>query len=179
VVDAAAEGQVRAGALAAEVEVGGGGAPVLLVAVGRAEQREDQLAGRHRLARQLHLAGHDAARELHRAVVAQQLVHRGGVERRVGGQALELVAVAQQRQRAVADEVDRGLVAGQVEQQHLVQQLVTREPVAVLLRRDQGGQHVVGRVGPLPVDGGLDVGGHALARLHDGREVGGVDERLQ
>ena len=70
-------------------------------------------------------------------VVAQQLVDRVGVERRVVAPALELGAVAQQRERAVADEVDGRLVAGDVQQDHLVEQLVGRQPVAVVLGGDE------------------------------------------
>ena len=68
----------------------------------------------------------DPPRELHRRVVAQQLVDRVGVERRVVAPPFELRAVAEQRERAVADEVHGGLVAGDVEQDHLVERAPRR-----------------------------------------------------
>ena len=102
---------------------GGCRAPLVLVAVRRPEQGEHELAGLDVLAGELDVGGDDAPRDLDRAVVAQQLVDRVGVERGVGHEALELVAVAEQGERAVADEVDGRLVPGQVQQDDLVAQL--------------------------------------------------------
>ncbi len=178
-MDAAAERQVAARALAAEVEVGRGRAPLALVAVRRAEQREDQLAGADLLAGDLDVGGGDAARHLHGAVVAQQLVHGVGVERRVGDEPLELVAVAQQGERAVADEVHGRLVAGQVQQHDLVAQLDGGQAVAVLLGGDHAAEQVVGRVAPLPLDGVVDVGEHLVGGGDDAAQVGLVGERLE
>ena len=61
--------------------------------------------------------------------------------------------MAQERVRAVADEVDGRLVTGDVEQDHLVEQLVGREPVAAVLGGDERRQQVVGGVRTLPLDG--------------------------
>ena len=61
--------------------------------------------------------------------------------------------MAQQRVGAVADEVDRGLVAGDVEQDHLVEQLVGGEAVTGVLGGEERGEQVVGGMGALPLDG--------------------------
>ena len=60
------------------------------------------------------------------------------------------VAVAQQRERAVADEVDRRLVAGDVEQHHLLDELVVAEAVAFVFGGDERAEQVVARVLALP-----------------------------
>ncbi len=59
-------------------------------------------------------------------------------------------AIAQQRERAVADEVDGGLVAGDEEQHHLVDELVGGEPLAVVFGIDERGEQVVGGMRALP-----------------------------
>ena len=79
---------------------------------------------------ELEVPDRDAARELHRAVEAEQLVDRGVVEPGIGAQPLELVGMAEQRQCAVADQVHRGLVAGDVQEHHLVHQLLLVEHVS-------------------------------------------------
>ena len=86
-----------------------------------------------------------APAHLHRAVEAQQLVGQVRVERRVRLQELELRAVAEQRERAVADQVHRRLVAGDVEQHDLLHELFGAQPVAFVLGGDQRGEEVVGR----------------------------------
>jgi hypothetical protein len=58
---------------------------------------------------------HDAPRDLDRAVVAQQLVAPAASSAGIGASRSNWSRWPQQRQRAVADEVHRGLVAGQVE----------------------------------------------------------------
>src|SRR5690606_12455724 len=95
----------------------------------------------------------DAPALLDRAVVAQQLLDRVRRQVRVLAQRLQLVGVPQQCQRAVPDEVDRGLVPGDVEQADLRDQFLVGEHVAVVLGRDEGGQQVVRRVLALPLDG--------------------------
>ena len=74
----------------------------------------------------LELGERDAARHLHRAVVAEELVRHRRLDARVRAQQLELVAVAQERERAVADQVDGRLVAGDVEQDQLLDELLGR-----------------------------------------------------
>ena len=51
-------------------------------------------------------------RELHRAVEAQAFVGGVRVEARIVAQSFELRPMVEERECAVADEVDRGLVAG-------------------------------------------------------------------
>ena len=55
--------------------------------------------------------------------------------------------MAEQRQRAVADQVDRRLVTGDVQQHDERDQLVRAQTVAGLLGRDQRRQQVVAGVG--------------------------------
>ena len=60
-------------------------------------------------------------------------------------QRLELLGMAQQRQHAVADQVDRRLVAGDEEEDAGGEQLVLAQLVAGLLGGDEAGEHVVAR----------------------------------
>ena len=76
--------------------------------------------------------------------------------------------MAEQGLHPVADEVDGGLVAGDVEQDDLVPQLGGGQHVAVLLGLDQAGEDVVGGMGPLPGDDLVEVGGHGVAGLEGG-----------
>ena len=83
---------------------------------------------------------------LHGPVVTQQFVDGSIVERRIVAPSHELVGVAQQRQDAVADQVDGGLVAGDVQQHDERDQLGGGEPVAGLLDRQQRRQQIVAEV---------------------------------
>ena len=122
---------------------------------------------RDRAAVDVDIDGGDAARELHRRVVAQQLVDRGGRDRRVVLPPFELRAVAEQRERAVADEVDGGLVTGDEQQHDLVDELVGGEPLALVLGVDERGEQVVGGMRALPLDRFEDVVVHVVGRVHD------------
>ena len=62
-------------------------------------------------------------------------------------------------------------MAGDVEQDHLVEQLVGGEPVAVVLGGDERGEQVVGRVRALPLDGVEHVLDDAVGRVDDLVEV--------
>ena len=86
---------------------------------------------------------------------------------------LQLVGMAQQGERAVADQVDGRLVAGHVEQHDERQELLDAQPVARLLGHEERRQHVVAEVGP----SGLDDLGEVGDQLGD-RRVAGV-ERLE
>ena len=81
--------------------------------------------------------------------------------------------MAQQGERAVADQVDGRLVAGHVEQHDERQELLDAQPVARLLGHEERRQHVVAEVGP----SGLDHLGEVGDELGD-RRVAGV-ERLE
>ena len=59
---------------------------------------------------------------------------------------IELIGVAQQCEHAVADQVHRGLVARDVQQDDEREQLLGREPVAFLLGDDEPRQHVAAEV---------------------------------
>ena len=108
------------------------------IVVGGAEHRQhrvtglgdDLLAARTDEHGRLHRHAHGV---LHRAVEAQQLVDRGIVERRIVAPAEQLVRVAQQRQRAVADQVDGRLVPCDVQQDDERDQLGRAERVAFVL----------------------------------------------
>ena len=94
------------------------------IAVDRANQSDCQRTGsNHRLAHRIvldrHPQDHVAAR-----FVAQEFLDRAANQRAVGAQARHLTGMPQQRQHAVADQGDGGLVAGD---QH----------------RDQVGQHLL------------------------------------
>lgn len=68
-------------------------------------------------------SGEAFSRCLHRTVVAQQSFDRRLDERGVVFQLLELIGVLQQRQHAVADEVDGGFVPSDQQQEHHGEQL--------------------------------------------------------
>ena len=101
-------------------------APAGGVAVGRGGHRHHERAGLDGAAADLERRHRDAPGHLHRGVEPQALLDRVGDEGRVVAEPGELVGVAQQLQRAVADEVDRGLVAGDEQQAQLVEQLARR-----------------------------------------------------
>ena len=85
--------------------------------------------------------------------------------------------MAQQRQHAVADQVDGGLVAGDQQQPQHGQHLALVQPVALFLRLGQPAQYIVLRLGATLLDDrreiGIEIGGGALGilafRLADGR----------
>jgi hypothetical protein len=82
------------------------------VVVGRAEQQDHLLAGRNLPSPDLDVLDGGAAIGLHGAVVAQHLLDGVLHQLRIVAQPLKLVRMAQQRQQAVADQVRRGLIAG-------------------------------------------------------------------
>ena len=92
----------------------------------------------------------DAPGELHGAVVPEELLDGVHGQARVGAERLVGGPVAQEREGAVPDQVDRCLVPGDVEQHDLVEELALGQLVAFLLRPDQGREEIVGRVLPLP-----------------------------
>ena len=92
-----------------------------------------------------------------RPVEAEHLLHRAGRQRRVGDEAVPLVALAQHGDGAVADEVHGGLVAGDEQQHHGGAQLLLGELVALLLGREQRREEVVARVGPALLEDAVEV----------------------
>src|SRR5215510_6652525 len=79
------------------------------VAVRRAEEEGHLRALREDVPAVGDLFERDADGELDRALVAQQLLDRGGDHARLLAHPTPLVGMPQQRQRAVADQVDRRL----------------------------------------------------------------------
>ena len=118
------------------------------VPVRRRQQDHRLLALLQRRATDLHLLQRDAACELHRRVIAQYLLDCALGQRRVVPQLGELIGVAQQRQRAVADQVHRRLVTGNQQQDARRQQLLLAQLVPFVFGGDQRADQVVLRVLP-------------------------------
>ena len=114
--------------------------------------------GAQTLAAHLQVVPDDPPVELDRAVVAQQLVDGRLEQFGLVAEAPQLIGMAEQRQKAVADQVARRLVASHQDQQHGGQQLLAGQPVAFLLGRQQDAHEIVPGLAP--------------ARLHDGLEIG-------
>ena len=166
-MDPRAERHVLPGIGAVEAQLGGIGTELGGVAVGGAEAGHDQVTGGDGHALDLQRLQGDAAGELHRAVEAQELLDGVGVEGRVVDQAAKLIGVVEQGVHAVADEVHRGLVAGEEQEHHVLQQLRVGELLAVLFGMDHGGEDVVVVSGALPRDGFGDDAAHVERGLDD------------
>ena len=135
------------------------------IAVARAEQDDDLFALRDRRLGDLDVRRRGSRRQLDRRVVAQQLLD-GGLD---GGAVLEqvqLVAVAQEREHAVADEVLRRLVSGDEDQDAQAEQLLLRQLLVVLLGGDERGQEVVARFLAAVLDEGPEVHAELRDRPH-------------
>ena len=142
------------------------------VAVGRAQQRYQLLALRHGCAGHFDVIGEGGARrELHGAVVAENLLDRGPHERPVVAQALQLLGEEEKRAQAVADQVGRRLVAGDEQQHDRREQLGLGELVALFFGVDEIGEHVVGRVAALVDDEIVEVIVDDARRFVDLREL--------
>ena len=89
------------------------------------------------------------------------------------------VAVTEQRERAVADEIDRRLVAGDVEQHHLLDELVGGEAVAFVLGRDERAEQVVARVLALPLDHFVRVGDDVVDGVERGERLFAGEDRVE
>src|SRR5207253_1859048 len=85
-------------------------------AVRRADERDDLLAPANPRPADLDVLDRDATGELHRAVVAQQLLAAALQQPRVAAQPLQLARVLEQRQHPPGDQVHGRLVAGDQEQ---------------------------------------------------------------
>jgi hypothetical protein len=117
------------------------------VAVGRPDEGHHHRARRDRAPTERHVLAGDARRALDLPIEAQQLLHRGADQRGIAAQPPEPIGMAQQGERAVADQVDGGLVPRDEEQDARGQQLDLAQAVARLLRGDQVRQHVGARRG--------------------------------
>ena len=176
-MDAAAEGDVAAAGprhVQAVRLVEG-----LRIAVGGAQRQDGGRAAPERDA--VHFAVVDDAPqiELHRGIEAQQLLHRGRDPARVLAQQPHLLRVLQERQHAVADQVGRGLVAGDEQQPQHGQHLALRQRVAGLFRLREGADDVVARLAPAGLDDRQEVGVEGRARGVRASPLPRADERLQ
>ena len=85
--------------------------------------------------------------EVHRRLVAQQFLDQADAQVGLVAQPLQHVGVAQQREHAVGDEVDGGLVAGDEQQDQRGDQFAALHPPVRAVVGDQPGQQVVAWVG--------------------------------
>ena len=87
--------------------------------------------------------------------------------------------MAEQRKRRVADQVHGRLVARDVEQEHLVDELLFAEPVALVFGREQSRQQVVGRMVALPSQHVLHMGEHVVGGGERGLDLLGAEDRVE
>ena len=140
------------------------------IPVRRADQRDHDLVLAHLLALELEgFQGHPVGALDGRVEPQHLLDHLGRHRRRVGAQGLPLRGVAEQRQHAVADQVDRGLEPR--DQQQAAQRQDLLGPHLIALRGDQLAQDVVARLAPAQLEEVLEqlpqyrVAGHQLPRV--------------
>jgi hypothetical protein len=84
-------------------------------------------------------------------------------------QALELVGVFEQGERAIADQVDRRLVASDEQQEHHREQLVGTEVVAGFFSLDQGGGQVIAGLSAAQHEEAAEIA-HELQRRRQGNQ---------
>src|SRR5208282_2849197 len=87
-----------------------------------------------------------ADRRLYGPVVAQHLFDRIRHQFGLAAQRRDLVRIARQRQRPVADQIGGGLVAGQQQQQNELQQLARAQRFALFVRGDERAYQVGSRL---------------------------------
>ena len=93
---------------------------------------------------QLDVAGQRARHQLCRALVAEDLLDRIGDAVRVGEHLRPLLREALQREQTVAEQLRRGLVARDDQEEEEADDLLVGEVLAVALGRDQRGGEIVG-----------------------------------
>ena len=129
------------------------------VAVGRREEQDDDVAGRQLSTADVHWLQRDPLRHLDRAVESQQfldsLLHRRVIAR---GHLVELATIADHSQHRVADDIGRGLVPREHEQDHRRDELAVVKRGAVVLRVDQGREQIVSRLPSAHLDELVEVG---------------------
>lgn len=131
VVRATAERHVHVRALPGELDAVDGRAPLVRVPVGGTEAEKDHRTRWHHLVTDGPVICGDPPGELDRRVEPEQLLDRVRIQARIGSQQVELVREGEQVGEIIADEVECGLVAGDVEQHDLRKQLMVAERVAV------------------------------------------------
>src|SRR5215472_10732069 len=107
------------------------------VPVGRADGGNDHASAWDLAAADLNVSIGDPCRPLDRAVVSQKLLDGGRDERRIVLELCHLVGMLEQGQRAIADQVHRGLVTSDEEEQAHGEQLTLVQLVALLFNGDQ------------------------------------------
>ena len=109
----------------------------------RSEHRRHRRARRDLAPAELDILGHDADGAGDRRIVAQHLLDGAGDERRMLLQQRVLRRVSQQVEQAVGEEVGRGFVSGEQQQDAVRHHLVLAQHVAALLGREQHAEHVL------------------------------------
>jgi hypothetical protein len=140
VVMVSAEGHVLSCVVSNQPQFISVGTPEPLVPAGRGEARHHERARRDGGAANCDRFQGDPSARLHRAVVPEHFLHGVAYQGRVGAQQLKLAGVGQQRECAAGDQVNRGLVPRDVQQERLRYQFVVCKRVAVVLGVDQRGK---------------------------------------
>src|SRR5204863_2404157 len=109
----------------------------LRIAIGGSDRGEDGIPRPDRLAANLEVSDRGPRDHLGRAVESKELLDGLLGERRLGTQPIELVAIAEERQRAVADEIHGGLVPGEDQRAAHGDDLDLAERIAAVLRSEK------------------------------------------
>ena len=83
---------------------------------------------------------------LYRPVESQQLVDRIGIETWIVAPPGQLVAITEERERAIADQIDGRLVASDVKQHDERKELLGGQAITFLFGHQERRQHVVAEV---------------------------------
>ena len=143
---------------------------------------EAALAALDQLPGNLDVGRRDAGQCAGRAVVAQPFLDGTVGQRWIGLQSLPLIAEAHGVEEAVADQVGRGLVAGEQHQDRGADHFVRGERVLLVARQHELAEHVAGGPGGAGLDEAAEIAGHQ-PRAFLGPEVlvagdlGGADEQ--
>ena len=146
---------------AVDAELAGVVAELAGIAIGgRPHQRHLRARGNGDAAH-LDVARGGAGELMDRPTPSEHLLDGVGEQRTVGSQRGELVAMIEQREQAVADQVGGGLGARDEQHEAEPEDLGVGEALAVDLGREQLGDEVVGRLSTAGFD---DLGGEARQR---------------
>ena len=135
------------------------------IAIGRAQATQHDLAGRDGLAIDFDRLAGQAAGPLHGAVVAKQFVDGGFDQFRLADKQFPLIAVAEQRQHSVTDEVRGCFVAGGQQQHAVGEDLVAVQAVRFLFGFQQPRQHGISGRGSQAHDHLLEICADFIPRL--------------
>ena len=163
---AESELQMMGGVGAVDVYVVDVVAEPIRIAIGGSDAAVDDLSRIDDATAQRERLGRDAPNELVGPIPTQELLHRVGEERRVRVEQDALVRKLDQRPHARADECRRGLVPGDVQRDQLRDELVTTQPVALLLGVHELGHDVAGRMAALLLDLFDEVVLHVVHQAH-------------